>query len=208
MSCSEFWQQAPELELETWANHPHLSECAGCASIYARQRHLSAGLHALSEDSRGTGAPARVEAQLLAAFRAAHAPAPKSPTPFWRVRPAWALAAAAALLIGIGLWFVPKQSEAPAAHHRQTGRSELAAADDSVTPDAPVLEEGFIPLPNAERLEPGDDVNVVRMALPRSSMIAVGYDVPADTASEMVEADVALGPDGLARAVRFVNASL
>jgi hypothetical protein len=69
------------------------------------------------------------------------------------------------------------------------------------------LGEGFIPLPNAQRLEPGDDFNVVRMELPRSAMTAVGYDVAAERAAELVEADVALGPDGLARAVRFVEAS-
>jgi hypothetical protein len=84
---------------------------------------------------------------------------------------------------------------------------ELAAIDDPNAADSAVLGEGFIPLPNAERLEPGDDVNVVRMEVARSTMIAAGYDVPAETASEMVEADIVLGPDGLARAVRFVEAS-
>jgi hypothetical protein len=37
-------------------------------------------------------------------------------------------------------------------------------------------------------------------------MIALGLEVSPERASEMVEADVMLGPDGLARAVRFVDA--
>jgi hypothetical protein len=36
-------------------------------------------------------------------------------------------------------------------------------------------------------------------------MIAMGYAVTADRADERVQADVVLGSDGLARAVRFVN---
>jgi hypothetical protein len=36
-------------------------------------------------------------------------------------------------------------------------------------------------------------------------MIALGYPVAADQGEEMVQADVVLGSDGLARAVRFLD---
>jgi len=36
-------------------------------------------------------------------------------------------------------------------------------------------------------------------------MIALGLDVSADRASELVEADVMLGSNGVARAVRFLE---
>jgi hypothetical protein len=36
-------------------------------------------------------------------------------------------------------------------------------------------------------------------------MLEVGLAVSADRVSELVEADVVLGPDGLARAIRFVD---
>jgi hypothetical protein len=36
-------------------------------------------------------------------------------------------------------------------------------------------------------------------------MIALGYSVAADRASERVRADVLMGSDGLARAVRFLD---
>jgi hypothetical protein len=207
MSCSEFWNTAPESELDELSNHAHARECAACSARVQRLRGLTAGLRAMAADARETGAPPRVEAQLLAAFRAARTPSPKARVLPWRLRPVWALAAAAGVLFAAGVWLVPQRGQAPAAHHRQPATVELAALDDANPSDA-VLDDGFIPLPNAERLEPGDDVNVVRMALPRSAMMAVGYDVSAEAASELVEADVALGPDGLARAVRFVeNAS-
>jgi len=54
-------------------------------------------------------------------------------------------------------------------------------------------------------MEPGEEVNLVRVELPRSSMIALGFTVSAERAAEPVEADVMLGLDGVARAVRFVN---
>jgi hypothetical protein len=46
---------------------------------------------------------------------------------------------------------------------------------------------------------------MVRVEVPRSAMLEVGLAVSADRVSELVEADVVLGPDGLARAIRFVD---
>jgi hypothetical protein len=64
---------------------------------------------------------------------------------------------------------------------------------------------GFIPLPNAEGLEPNGDVNVVSVEVPRSAVVAAGILLADDRASEMVKADVMLGSDGLARAIRLAN---
>src|SRR5205823_6212390 len=50
-----------------------------------------------------------------------------------------------------------------------------------------------------------EDGDVVRLEVPRSAMIALGYDVSPDRAAERVEAEVTLGPDGQARAVRFLD---
>lgn len=207
MSCSEFWNDPPDLRSAAAELPPHLSECAACAARFERHRRLQAALRAMALDDRSTGAPPRVEANLLAAFRAAQKPQTRV-VPF-RLRTATPfLAAAAALILAAGVWLWPRHGEAPAAHHRQTSHVELADADGSNAPEPGMLdEEGFIPLPNTQKLEPGDDVNVVRMELPRSAMMAVGYDVNPESASEMVEADVALGPDGLARAVKFLDSA-
>ena len=78
------------------------------------------------------------------------------------------------------------------------------AGGDSYDPET-AAADGFIALPNAAQLTPDEEVDMVRVELPRSSMIALGYPVRADQASENVEADVVLGADGLARAVRFVD---
>jgi hypothetical protein len=60
-------------------------------------------------------------------------------------------------------------------------------------------------------LRDGDDFDiseggqVVRVELPGSALIAVGLPIDAVMASEPVKADVVLGYDGLARAIRFVK---
>jgi hypothetical protein len=68
-----------------------------------------------------------------------------------------------------------------------------------------VAESGFIPLPNAAQIGPNEEVNLVRVEVPRSAMIALGYDVKPEEATESVQADVMLGTDGMARAVRFLD---
>jgi hypothetical protein len=66
--------------------------------------------------------------------------------------------------------------------------------------------DGFIPLPNSTGVAADeDDTNLVRVEVPRSAMIALGLDVSADRAEELVEADVLLGSNGIARAVRFLD---
>lgn len=53
--------------------------------------------------------------------------------------------------------------------------------------------------------EVGSDAQVVRVELPRSAMASFGLPVNMDRADQRVKADVLLGADGLARAIRFVQ---
>jgi hypothetical protein len=50
-----------------------------------------------------------------------------------------------------------------------------------------------------------EDATVVRVQLPRSAMRMVGLPVNEERAGERIRADVVLGQDGIARAVRFVQ---
>jgi len=51
----------------------------------------------------------------------------------------------------------------------------------------------------------GSDAQMVRVELPRSAMTSFGLPVNMDRADQRVKADVLLGSDGLARAIRFVQ---
>lgn len=63
----------------------------------------------------------------------------------------------------------------------------------------------FLPLPYAPSMMAQDPGQVVRVRLPRSSLRAVGLPVDEDRLFERVQADVLLGEDGIARAIRFVR---
>jgi hypothetical protein len=64
----------------------------------------------------------------------------------------------------------------------------------------------FIPLvagaPAAAPLESGQ---LVRVQLPRAALASLGLPLNAERGNETVKADVLLGGDGLARAIRFVR---
>ncbi|HEV7475635.1 MAG TPA: hypothetical protein VGN90_16390 [Pyrinomonadaceae bacterium] len=63
----------------------------------------------------------------------------------------------------------------------------------------------FMPLGYAGPINPQDGGQLVRVELPRSAMLSLGLPVNMDRYGERVKADVLLGPDGLARAIRFVQ---
>jgi hypothetical protein len=63
----------------------------------------------------------------------------------------------------------------------------------------------FYRLPDADRLPPLESVRIVRVELPVSSLRLMGFAVSEEPAGSSIQADVLLGQDGLARAVRFVQ---
>jgi len=197
MNCHDFWEQDGEVL-------DHLRECSACAARYARQQQLRSGLRTLAAEAQNASAPARVERRLVAAFRGQMAlSAPRRSG--WIPVLAWATALAATVLAG----FVLLQAHQPQrTRHISRNTVELASADPAGTVESVTLGDGyedFIPLPDAEGIAPNEQVNVVRLEVPRSAMIPLGYAVSEENASETVEADVVLGSDGLARAVRFLS---
>ncbi|MBA3768126.1 MAG: hypothetical protein H0W99_14330, partial [Acidobacteria bacterium] len=63
----------------------------------------------------------------------------------------------------------------------------------------------FIPLTYGASQGTMDGGHVVRVELPRTALAQFGLPVNAERSSEPVTADVLLGDDGLARAIRFVR---
>jgi hypothetical protein len=63
----------------------------------------------------------------------------------------------------------------------------------------------FIPLSYGASLSGTDGGHVVRVELPRTAMAQFGLPVNAERTGEPVKADVLMGEDGLARAIRFVR---
>jgi hypothetical protein len=73
-----------------------------------------------------------------------------------------------------------------------------------VAQDAEVVTK-FYPLREGEDLTALARMQWVRVELPSSALSEVGLPVAPDAVTTRVKADVALGEDGLARAIRFVR---
>ncbi len=213
MNCQEFWNTMPELADQREPLEQHSKHCAACAARLRSQQTLKAALRAVSGQMSHIGAPVRVESRLRAEFRAHHGTPLHAPVGMhWAPAVTWATAAA--VVIGLALFLVRiRQAEtpnAPAIEMAMAGTPALIAADagadsDNTDGDNKAANNGFIALPNAAAIGPNEDVNMVRVEVPRSAMIALGFEVNPEQAWQPVEADVMLGADGLARAVRFLN---
>lgn len=73
-----------------------------------------------------------------------------------------------------------------------------AAGDYEITTD-------FIPIPNRGSIAELEGGQVLRVELPRSSLASFGLPVNLERAGERIKADVVVGNDGMARAIRFVR---
>jgi len=210
MNCEQFWSQAPEITavpVDSWS--AHLRECPACAAAWDRQQNIALGLRRVAAEWARVEAPARVEGRLLQAFRAESGlarPTVRRARP-WLGALTWATAAATVLVLAVSLVRVhDPQSVAP--NKRIPANAAILASaqsPDASPADSANLENGFVPLPNVEQLAPNEQADVVRLELPRSAMMALGYEVNPERAAEPVEAEVIYGPDGVARAVRFLD---
>ncbi len=63
----------------------------------------------------------------------------------------------------------------------------------------------FFDLPFSDAALPLDQATVIRVELPRSALELAGLPVDEDRRNQRVRADLVLGADGLARAIRFVE---
>jgi len=248
MNCQDFEKLALDLArnslLDAAARDQgliHTEVCSRCAARLAEERALLARVRAVAAELAGEDPPARVDAALLAAFRAQTAATASSTVipafdRSWRWS-SWKLAAVAAgMLIVISVMAIfwksansriPRREEravAPAPvntpGHRAAppdGREQMSAEHpknlpkrvrrrESVdSPDEVEVVTRFFPLREGEDLTTMDSLQVVRVELPGSALGEVGLPVDPETANEPVKADVVLGQDGLARAIRFVR---
>lgn len=142
-------------------------------------RTLNQALRALAEEGSARRAPERVEAALLAEFRRRRA----------QRQTHWAgLAAAAALLLAVSLATL------------RPGRLPAPPAPQAV--ERRVFTE-FIPVVYGQPFHPDDGGRIVRVRMPRTTLVSFGLPVNQDRLDERIQADVLLGEDNLVRAVRF-----
>jgi hypothetical protein len=251
MNCQRFESAIGELArgqmMEVDLRNETLAHCEECDDCHLRLRDqdmLSRSLRSLSVEMEGLGAPARVETELLKAFRTQQVVVPL------RTRPAYSryivAAVAAVLLIVVGVvafsWngkteeklnaVQPKKVEQPSPEvplptvpQQVDDRKELAGVDPNERVTQLRRQRAIRPRPNPEvanhvrnevatefmpigSMNPAnfqEGAQIIRVEMPRSAMASFGYMVNMERANQRVKADVLLGPDGLAHAIRFVQ---
>jgi hypothetical protein len=170
------------------------------------ERDLNEALRMLAQSGPG-GAPPAMESRLQAAFR--HRVRVR------RVRNGliWAGAAAAVALGVLSIPPSPQRLDLQVAHIAPPATAITAASRPPVprrvaakrrVPPA-VQTAGFYAVPGADTLAPIEYATVVRVSMPRSALRMIGFRVNEERAAEPIQADVLLGQDGLARALRLVQ---
>jgi hypothetical protein len=85
-----------------------------------------------------------------------------------------------------------------------TAETELESEPLTGRPQTALMTE-FVAVPYAPPFAPSDRGQLIRLQVPRQAMRRFGFPVNIERWSDRVEADVLMGEDGIARAVRFVK---
>lgn len=208
----------------------HAEGCASCAARLAGERVLIAGVGAVRAAIANEQAPAHLEQLLLSAFReratavtGTHASGMlhASGVRTWKVA---AVAAAILLAATIGT-MVLVRSGSPTAPPQAKAEAPLmsegtpnAAADQDQVAESPKSHRRtrrrpprvetvteYFPLSEGDDLESLEFTQVVRVELTPSALREVGLPASYASEGEFIKADIALGHDGIARAIRFVR---
>lgn len=205
----------------------HVEHCAACAARLERQRQLTAALRTLAATTDDEVPSEALERRLLAAFESSRS-STAFPTRQWR--PAMAAAAGLAVIAGLAWWQIAVRSTPPSARSiagavpspaevRTPASPPSTPVASAHVPPAPsaghrstrrnhgrlVQAEGFVMLPAAIGLPDFESGEIVRMELPLASLPAYGIEIVPDAGPAPVQADLLIGQDGQARAIRLVT---
>jgi predicted anti-sigma-YlaC factor YlaD len=169
----------------TLANH--LAECSRCAERWEAEMELSRGLRDAQSSVMRLRSTPDARARLMAEFdeRQHHVVMHR-----WLV---WAMAAFGILLLAGALQQLRRAGRGTAPHTAQTEADHNA--------DELMAENGFVPVPYAAPLAPGEFVEVVQRELTPAALARMGFVIQSSYNSD-VTAELMVGQDGLPRAVR------
>jgi hypothetical protein len=94
---------------------------------------------------------------------------------------------------------------APKLARAGTPRRAPAGRRPGRVPARSEVTTGFVALQPGPALNPGESGRLVRVRLPRTTLVSFGLPVNFEQPGDAVQADVLFGEDGVARAIRFVN---
>lgn len=199
------------------------------------EENLTSSLRLLADDLASQNAPPEIEQKLRAAFRAQKVVRPvwRRHTSYWVAAGIAAVLLIAISVIAFR-WNTNRNHQMSADNAKPTPIKEEPRPIDRRLNEEPKKQEVVAQKPRrrAPRREPRNEVanhvnreiatdfmplgylnaatlqdggQIVRVELPRSALVSFGLPVNMDRYHEKVKADVLLGVDGLAHAIRFVQ---
>lgn len=232
LDCARDVPMANDVRL---ALEEHLGDCVNCAAELEWQRELTAAFRGLSAEAKGWNASSALEDRLHEAFAVRIAATPIAQLESTQtVR--WLYGLAAAAVIALSVWSGTRSSSPDAgvvpAAPAMTSPAVLTTAEETKAASPPVEARTaphrpapmravtgrrtappkqvrsfeFISLPGAAGLPELESGSVVRIAVPIAALPEYGLDIVQGGAKTTVDADVLVGQDGLARAIRLVAA--
>ncbi len=178
----------------------HAKSCARCEGQLAEERILSARLHLLAVSMERERAPVELETILISAHRQRMSSG-RSRRNGRRFREV----AAAILLFAVSLQLLLTLSPSLLPTHTEEPVSEPMVTPRGVQSPLVELTTDFIPLVHCVGLGCFEGGQLVRVAIPRLALISLGLPMNEQLTQEPVTADVLIGGDGVARAIRFVQ---
>jgi hypothetical protein len=206
----------------------HARFCDACSNYLAKSQDLTEALAAIAASGRSVEAPPSVEERLLSAFRAG-SPVTRS-TGSTSLKVSWMVGLAAAAVIltigAIGWRLVNKSRKVAPTSIAVDSRSVrvLPAPDSTLVP--PVEQnrrqstrpasrkpqvvssgtedlQGFLPLPTDGDSGRHETVAMVHIQLQPAALEALGIPRAEVNSARPITADVLIGDDGMAQAIRF-----
>jgi hypothetical protein len=205
----------------------HADTCGGCAEFLVAQRRLYVVTRGLAARAHSASLPQGLERVLLAEFDEVRGAVSHSRR-FWFAAGAFALTATA--LLAVVLMRSPEAAPVPVAVQEPTPkvlaqpvpetpvvavarpvtmppRPQLRPKPVAKAPAAEQQETAFVSIPYTMPLAPNERADVVRMDIPVAALIAAGLPMKVRDMSANASADVLVGEDGRARAVRLISVS-
>jgi hypothetical protein len=201
MNCEQFEDQVVDLARGVAGDRDeggevlaHAERCVRCAARLEDERAVTSALRTFAARTAGAEAPPRIEAALRRALREpeeAGGPPKTSPA---RAIELLLLAVAAAIVAAIVV--VPPPID--------RFRESAPAATTPAWPAGTEENADFVALRYGEDLRDLDSLQVVGVELPPTALAALGWPA-GDGGASWVTAEVIVGHDGVARAIRFVE---
>ena len=191
----------------------HVESCTRCRERLDEERTLSARLHLFAASMERESAPAELENILISTYRQRRSSGRPSLSirlqsfyPWvWRNGRSFMRVAAAILLFAVSLQLLLTLSPSLLPTYTEEPANGPVVTPRGVQRPLVELTTDFIPLVHCVDLDCFEGGQLVRVAMPRIALIFLGLPMNEQLAQEPVTADVLIGGDGVARAIRFVR---